>query len=415
MRRGPLLLRGGGLCQIPRARESAALSRPVTIEVFGVVLPPVAGMVPGVAVRTRGLRTGRSKGLTAGWALFRRRVLPSQAFLLVFFVALTLIWALLTSAFRAWVPVGTVILLIMLGGFFLRLRALMLLYTVVASAIAFVVVSPAAPGVELGPLFVVGAAAVMVMAYARSRERLGVQGTLGESMLVDLRDRLRSQGEVPRLPSEWTAETVLRSAFGDSFSGDFIVSSRSTDGRWLEMVLVDVSGKGQAAGTRALLLSGAFGGLLGALPSPDFLHAANEYLLRQRWDEGFATAVHLALDLNTGEYRLASGGHPPAAHFHSGSGRWEVLEGEHGPALGIVEDTDFPAHAGVLVRGDALLLYTDGLVETPGRDLALGIDRLMGQAARQVQGGFHGGAARIVDGNKAGENDDRALVLLWRG
>ena len=54
-----------------------------------------------------------------------------------------------------------------------------------------------------------------------------------------------------------------------------------------------MSGKGVDAGTRALLLSGAFGGLLGALPSEEFLAASNDYLLRQGWDEGFATAVHV--------------------------------------------------------------------------------------------------------------------------
>ena len=77
------------------------------------------------------------------------------------------------------------------------------------------------------------------------------------------------------------------------------------------MVVVDVSGKGEGAGTRALLLSGAFGGLLGALPPGEFLPAANDYLLRQDWDEGFATAVHLSLDV---AHRRVRGPHrrPPA-------------------------------------------------------------------------------------------------------
>ena len=72
--------------------------------------------------------------------------------------------------------------------------------------------------------------------------------------------------------------------------------------------MVDVSGKGEEAGIRALLLSGAFGGLLGALPADQFLPAANDYLLRQEWEEGFATAIHLSLDLRTAASRSA----PPA-------------------------------------------------------------------------------------------------------
>jgi serine phosphatase RsbU (regulator of sigma subunit) len=359
-------------------------------------------------------RVQRRGGVTSAAKLLRRRLLPSQAFQLLAFTALAVLFGAATMWVPHYVPPSSAVVVIMLGGFFLKIRQLLLLYLVVGSVLAYVVVNRA-DGVTPGAGIVIGVAAILVLIFAHSRERLGVQGMLGESMLVDLRDRLRAQGQIPPLPTQWQVETVLRSAYGDSFSGDFLVANRSTDGRLLEMALVDVSGKGQAAGTRALLLSGAFGGLLGAMEQEDFLPAANSYLLRQRWDEGFATAVHLGVDLTTGRYRLASAGHPPAAHFHAGSGRWEVISSEHGPALGIVETNDFPAHEGLLRRGDALLMYTDGLVETPGRDLGLGIDRLMGQAERLVRrGGFRGGADRIVDGTRTGENDDRALVLLWR-
>ncbi len=127
--------------------------------------------------------------------------------------------------------------------------------------------------------------------------------------------------------------------------------------------MVDVSGKGVDAGTRALLLSGAFGGLLGAVEPARFLPAANDYLLRQRWSEGFATAVHLVVDFGTGHYVLESAGHPPAAHFVSGSGTWNVIAGE-GMVLGVLPESRYPPVRGVLNVGDAMLLYTDGLVET---------------------------------------------------
>ena len=182
----------------------------------------------------------------------------------------------------------------------------------------------------------------------------------------------------------------------------------------LEVAIVDVSGKGMAAGTRALLLSGAFGGLLGALPSEDFLTAANSYLLRQQWEEGFATAAHVVLDLHTGHYRVANAGHPPTVQYHAGSGRWQVVEAFDGPLLGVIADATYPGERGCLERGDALLLYTDGLIETPGRDLAVGIDRLLGEAERLVPRGFRHGAHHLVDAVATGENDDRALLLLWR-
>ena len=85
-------------------------------------------------------------------------------------------------------------------------------------------------------------------------------------MLVDLRDRILGQGRIPELPASWYAESALRSAGGTPFAGDFIVTARPEGGDRFEVAVVDVSGKGEGAGTRALLMSGALGGLLGALP-----------------------------------------------------------------------------------------------------------------------------------------------------
>jgi serine phosphatase RsbU (regulator of sigma subunit) len=231
---------------------------------------------------------------------------------------------------------------------------------------------------------------------------------------VDLRDRIRAHGTLPKLPEPWHAEVALHSAHGESFSGDFVVASRSNTGDRLEVVLVDVSGKGVKAGTRALLLSGALGGLLGAMDPANFLGAANSYLLRQNWGEGFATAIHVALELDTGRFCLGGAGHPPAVKFSAGSGLWQVLDGENGPLLGVLDGAAFPRSKGQLSRGDALLLYTDGVIETRTRDLTLGIDRMLGAAERLMSRGFAGGAKRICAVALAGETDDRAVVLIWR-
>jgi Stage II sporulation protein E (SpoIIE) len=312
--------------------------------------------------------------------------------------------------------------LAVLAGLFLGPRALGFVdvYLLVAAGwIAIQRGTAPPPATGTGPraayigAFIVLALVVAIMFWvASSRARLGVQGTLGESMLVDLRDRLRTQGELPDLPAEWGAELSVLSAYGDSFSGDFLTTSRTGD--VLELVLVDVSGKGAAAGSRSLLLSGAFGGLLGSMAFDRFLPAANDYLLRQDWDEGFATAVHAMINLRTGEFSLGSAGHPPAVRFSAGSGRWEVLEGDEGAVLGVTATPEFPRIQGVMGRGDALLLYTDGVIETRNRDLRDGIDRMLGTAERMISRGFEGMAAKMCAAARAGETDDRAAVLVWR-
>src|SRR5699024_10228551 len=164
--------------------------------------------------------------------------------------------------------------------------------------------------VGTGLLVTIGVTVVLSYLLSGVRERLGVQGLSGEMMLLDLRDRLRRPWRLPELPEGWGRTAVLRQAGGSSFGGDYVVSNR--DGDRLDVAVVDVSGKGVDAGTRALMLSGAFSGLIGAVPAADFLAHCNDYLIRNNSGEGFVTAVHLSVDLATGEYRIASAGHPPA-------------------------------------------------------------------------------------------------------
>lgn len=267
---------------------------------------------------------------------------------------------------------------------------------------------------QVGALVALAMTMALMRTRSRSRERLGVQGSDGENMLVDLRDRLLALGHFPALPAGWHAESAIRSAYADKFSGDFAVTSLSADGARLEVALVDLSGKGSQAGTRSLLFSGAIGGLLGQVEPDRLLPAANTYLLRQGWPEGFASAVHVSIDLATGAFCIGNAGHPRPFQFFSGSGRWAVHASVGGPVLGIIEDADFPRVGGVLGRGDAIVLFTDGVIEVRGRDLDLGVDRLIGSAEGLLPRGLAGGARRLVEGAKAGDSDDRAVVMIWR-
>jgi hypothetical protein len=309
-----------------------------------------------------------------------------------------------------WVPAGAMILPILAGGLLLWPRALRILFAIVAVMLAYDWANKKA-GLGIAATIVITALFADVL--ARTRAKLGVQGLRGDQMLIELRDRIRAQGKLPDLPDGWHSVSVLRPAGGSSFGGDFLVSA--CDGKVLEVALVDVSGKGIDAGTRALLLSGAFGGLLASVPHAEFLPACNAYLRRGGPAEGFVTAVHLSLDLVTGDYVIWSAGHPPAAHFEAGHGRWR-LTAARGIVLGVVADLRSQPERGMLRPGDALMLYTDGLVEAPGLDIDAGIDRLLGEADRLVTGGFEAGAARLVQTMQGSgrSSDDCALALIWR-
>ncbi len=363
----------------------------------------VTGRIMSVARTT----ARRARGVARRQFITRNRRLAG-----LLAVAVVLIGVAAAEETGDWFSPGVMILPILAGGLLLWPRALRILFCLVAVMLAYDgwVDNDVGPGIAA----TIVVTALFADVLARTRAKLGMQGLRGDQMLIELRDRLRVQSRLPALPDGWHSVSVLKPAGGASFGGDFLVSA--CDGKTLEVALVDVSGKGIDAGTRALLLSGAFGGLLGSVPPADFLAACNAYLRRSTPAEGFVTAVHIAVDLATGEYVLSSAGHPPAAHFEAGSGRWR-LAGARGIVLGVVPDLRSRPDHGELRRGDALMLYTDGLVEVPGKDIDQGIDRLLGEADHLVAGsGFGAGAARLVQTMQAGRatSDDCALALIWR-
>jgi hypothetical protein len=353
-------------------------------------------------VRRAGLRAARS---------LVRRARKSQTLTLIALVAVTAAITALSLALPSLIPTAALTIPLLLGGMLLRFRPLVVL-TFIALVLGSFVMSGRADGLpKIGFVVTLGVVGWIVLTGAKVRSRLGVQGSRGESMLIELRDILTAQGELPRLPSGWLAEASIRSAGGQSFSGDFVVAATRGEDQ-LEVALVDVSGKGIDAGTRALLLSGAFGGLLGVVPVEEFLPAANHYLRRQDWDDDFATVVHVAVDLRTGDFEVRTAGHPPAIQFDAWSGRWATRDSD-GPLLGLVEKPEFAVNKGQLKLGDALFLYSDGMVETPRRDIGLGTDRLAGHAERLVAHGFKGAAKELVV-EIGGPGDDSAIVVIHR-
>src|SRR3984885_14622241 len=350
----------------------------------------------------------RVRGLVLRQFITRNRRLAAGLALVVVVIGVA---AVHVSEF--WFSPGVMILPLLAGGLLLWPRALRILFCLVALALTYdALMGKAGAGI----IATVAVTIVFADALARARAKLGVQGLRGDRMLIELRDRIRAQGRLPDLPDGWRSAAVLKPAGGASFGGDFLVSA--CDGKTLEVALVDVAGKGIDAGTRALLLSGAFGGLLGSVPAGDFLAACNAYMRRGPAREGFVTAVPLSLDLASGEYLISSAGHPPAVHYDAAAGRWRITRA-HGIVLGVVADLRAVASEsehGVLQRGDALLLYTDGLVETPGRDIDEGTDRLLGEAERMLTTGFKAGAPALVAAlqREIGGSDDCALVLIWR-
>ena len=356
---------------------------------------------------------------SSGWlALLDRAVTrgPGEPVRLAVLLALTIGLFAVIVRFPDEVPRETFTSLIILAGLALSVPRLVAYFGVVLGCVAVSWVL--APATAWRGVIVVGTLSLTMGAMfmlARSREGLGVYGTGGERLLRDLRRRHRQLGEMPALPAGWYAECAIAGAHGDAFLGDLVLSAEGYHPHHAEFCVADISGKGLRAGTRAMTVAAAFSGLLGQVEPADFLDAANSYLVRQRWAEGFATAAHLDLDPTLGRFSVSCAGHPPVMRYCGDSGAWIEVSTARGPALGLMEHLSFPQTTGELRPGDALVVFTDGVIESRDSELADGIDWVGGVAERYLRAGsFAGLAGSAWRAARGGDGDDRAALVIWR-
>lgn len=255
------------------------------------------------------------------------------------------------------------------------------------------------------------------LVQARRRDSLGLKEVSAETVIGLIRERLLVQSQLPSVPAGWTVEIEQRPADGAAISGDF-VSSRlvcNGDSQILHVAVIDVSGSGIAAGPRALLLSGAVGGLLGAVAPADFLAATNDYLTRQQWSLGFATAIYVRLDLRSGEYEVRVAGHPPAVHFRPATAPvWRTATAT-GTVLGVVSELTGDVDRSTIEPGEALFLYTDGVVEDRDRDIDTGTSRFKDAVELIARNrDWSRAASELIERVPLQRVDDRTVVMIRR-
>nr|WP_254406188.1 GAF domain-containing SpoIIE family protein phosphatase [Streptomyces sp. AC627_RSS907] len=126
-----------------------------------------------------------------------------------------------------------------------------------------------------------------------------------------------------------------------------------------------------------------------------------------------ATALLARLEPAEGAWRLhwSSAGHPPPLVLLP-HGRVRYLEAEPGLPLGVAPDLPRPDHSQALPVDSTVVLFTDGLVETPGEPLDRGLDALAVTAAR-LAGLSPGELCRSLVAHRPGTgHDDKAVIAL---
>lgn len=107
--------------------------------------------------------------------------------------------------------------------------------------------------------------------------------------------------------------------------------------------------------------------------SPSRILAELNIFARAATNGRFATMVIAILDPLGGSVTYAHAGHPPALLRRHDTGEVIELDDARGAALGISAEVTYAERCVAIDPGDVLVLYTDGLVESPTRFIDTGI------------------------------------------
>ena len=193
---------------------------------------------------------------------------------------------------------------------------------------------------------------------ARREERARIEQEMGSAHYVQ---QSLLPEEVPSIQG-WQIEPFYRPA--REVGGDLYDFLPLTDGR-LGIVIGDVSGKGMPA---ALIMATTCAMIRAAAPgaaSPgEVLALVNNLLQVNNAPRMFATCFYGILD-PAGRLRFANAGHDIPYLSRAG----EIVElRARGMPLGLMPEQTYPEREVIIDKNDAILFYTDGLVEAHNTD-----------------------------------------------
>ena len=243
-------------------------------------------------------------------------------------------------------------------------------------------------------------------------ERSHVARTLQRSLLPP---------SLPDIPGVEVAARYLAAGEGNEVGGDFYDVFRTGKDDWA-VVIGDVCGKGaDAAAVTALARHTVRAAAMQARKPSRVLATLNEALLaeastRDSMDQRFCTVAYTRLRPTDHGVRITStsGGHPiPLIIRADGS-----IEGacRVGTLIGVLPETRLTDRSTRLQRGDALLMYTDGITDARSSEGVFGEERVRGLVSTCAGLSATEIVARIeravLDFQDGAPRDDIALIAL---
>jgi sigma-B regulation protein RsbU (phosphoserine phosphatase) len=165
--------------------------------------------------------------------------------------------------------------------------------------------------------------------------------------------------------------------------GDFFTVEETRDG--MVLALGDIGGKGLAAGMWVSHFAGLIRTHTAANSSPETIVAGVNRDLARLSAAPLSSLFVGRLNSGSGTLDYCSAGHPPALLLRA-SGELESLS-DGGPVLGVVPDAGFDCGLAQINRGDAVLICSDGILESFDQAEQEFGKRRLEEEFRRAQGG----------------------------
>jgi sigma-B regulation protein RsbU (phosphoserine phosphatase) len=232
-----------------------------------------------------------------------------------------------------------------------------------------------------------------------------------EHQALQMFQRAMLPAELPSVPGAEVAAVYLPVAERLDIGGDWYDAFVLPDGR-VVLAVGDVTGHDLRAATVMGQVRNAVRAYASEDPTPGEVLRRVNTLLSRLPDLDLVTMLYGVYDPQSHELVWSNAGHPPPLLRHGGHAT--ALTDAGGLLLGVLPDEGpYPQHRLTLAPGDAVLWYTDGLVDQRDVDPAVALDRLTGFFADSA-----GNASEMVESVSEGmlrdsvQEDDICLLTL---
>ncbi|MBL1100605.1 SpoIIE family protein phosphatase [Streptomyces coffeae] len=219
---------------------------------------------------------------------------------------------------------------------------------------------------------------------------------------------------LPKVPGIRIVARYLPATSGMEIGGDWYDVIPTDTG--ICLVIGDVEGHSIAAAATMAQLRSAVRAFAAAGHAPgDVMSGVNRTLIDLDSDL-LASCCYIHLEAHRGHASAVTAGHP-APLLRLPNGTTNVLDLHVGTVLGVDHASTYTPTRICLPPGSVLALYTDGLVEKPGTDIGVGIDRLRVSLAHARADSLDELADRLLHHARGSSHraDDIALLLTEHG